>query len=281
MQSVVDLIRTEIESVLDTAVERVQAAGSSVYSSFPVPMLRAAIKRAYEAVLQDLEADTTAAFPGYLRSIAAQRAQQGSQVREVLQGFNIGMDVATERIAAQLDLDALLWWWRRRNELSFEGGAAFSEALLTAREQIIEHQLAQLQALSTPIVPIYSGVLVLPLIGSLDARRASEMTEALLEAITSYQADQVIIDITGVPVVDTDVAQYLLQATRATRLLGSQVILVGIGAYIAQTIVQLGLDLTDIVTRANLQAGIEYALAAQRLHITAIRDDEPGSGDAR
>ncbi len=92
--------------------------------------------------------------------------------------------------------------------------------------------------------------------------------ESALEQIVAYQADVLILDITGVPVVDTGVANYILQMARAVTLLGSKVVLVGIGAEIAQTIVQLGVELRDMTTLANLQAGIAYALAQQGYAIT-------------
>jgi rsbT co-antagonist protein RsbR len=106
-------------------------------------------------------------------------------------------------------------------------------------------------------------VLVLPLVGQIDPRRASQIMETLLEGISAQVADVVIIDITGVPVVDTQVANYLIQAARAARLLGAKIVLVGIGPEIAQTIIQLGVDLSDITTRANLESGISYALSLQ------------------
>jgi rsbT co-antagonist protein RsbR len=123
------------------------------------------------------------------------------------------------------------------------------------------------QELSTPIIPVYSGVLVLPLVGRIDSARAQNITETLLEAIAREQADLVLLDITGVSVVDTSVANHLLQTAHAASLLGSQVVLVGISAEVAQTLVQLGVDLGKLVTLSNLQSGIEYALDRQGLAI--------------
>lgn len=123
------------------------------------------------------------------------------------------------------------------------------------------------QELSTPIIPVYSGVLVLPLVGRLDSARAQNITEALLETIAREQAELVLMDITGVAVVDTSVANHLLQTAHAASLLGSQVVLVGISAEIAQTLVQLGVDLGKLVTLSNLQSGLEYALDRQGLAI--------------
>lgn len=126
-----------------------------------------------------------------------------------------------------------------------------------------------IQELSNPIIPLYNGVLAVPLVGRVDSARAQALTEALLEAIAREQAEIVLLDITGVAVVDTGVANHLMQTARAAGLLGSQVVLVGISAEIAQTLVQLGLDLGQLVTLSNLQSGIEYALARQGLAITA------------
>jgi rsbT co-antagonist protein RsbR len=126
-----------------------------------------------------------------------------------------------------------------------------------------------LQELSNPIIPVYNGVLVVPLVGRVDSVRAQALTESLLEAIAREQAEIVLLDITGVAMVDTSVANHLMQTSRAASLLGSQVVLVGISAEVAQTLVQLGLDLGRLVTLSNLQSGIEYALAQQGLAITA------------
>jgi rsbT co-antagonist protein RsbR len=127
-----------------------------------------------------------------------------------------------------------------------------------------------IQELSNPIIPVYTSVLVVPLVGRVDNARAQALTEALLEAIAREQAEIVLLDITGVAVVDTGVANHLMQTARAASLLGSQVVLVGISADVAQTLVQLGLDLGQLVTLSNLQSGLEYALSRQGLAITAI-----------
>jgi rsbT co-antagonist protein RsbR len=126
-----------------------------------------------------------------------------------------------------------------------------------------------IQELSTPIIPLYTGVLAVPLVGRVDSQRAQALTEAMLEAIAREQAEIVLLDITGVAVVDTNVANHLMQTARAAALLGSQVVLVGISAEVAQTLVQLGLDLGQLVTLSNLQSGLEYALSRQGLAITA------------
>jgi PAS domain S-box-containing protein len=127
------------------------------------------------------------------------------------------------------------------------------------QQQVISAQEAALQELSTPIIPIWEDVLVMTLIGSIDTARAQQMIQTLLNAIEERGVKYAIVDVTGVPIVDTRVAQYLIQVAQATELLGARSILVGIRPEVAEAIVSLGVRL-DIETRSNLQAGLEYAL---------------------
>ena len=129
------------------------------------------------------------------------------------------------------------------------------------QEELIQAQTVALQERSTPLIPISDTVLVMPLIGRIDARRANQILETLLTGIQAQQADLAIIDITGVNLVDTQVAHVLLQAARAVKLLGAQVVLTGLRPEVAQTLVSLGVDLSDIVTRGTLQSGIAYGLS--------------------
>jgi rsbT co-antagonist protein RsbR len=127
------------------------------------------------------------------------------------------------------------------------------------QEETIRAQEAALAELSTPLIPISDAVMVMPLIGAVDSRRAQLVLEALLEGVASSHALVAILDITGVPVVDTQVANALLRAAQAVKLLGAQVVLTGIRPEVAQTLVGLGADLSGIVTCGSLQTGIAYA----------------------
>ena len=117
-----------------------------------------------------------------------------------------------------------------------------------------------IRQLSAPLLPVHEGILVMPLIGHIDSARSAQVMEALLDGVQKYQAALVIIDITGVPMVDTAIANHLIQAAHAVSLLGAQCVLVGISPEVAQTLVQLGVDLSRLVTRSDLQAGIAYAM---------------------
>lgn len=138
------------------------------------------------------------------------------------------------------------------------------EALAKSRTELTttrENLMRTIRELSTPVLPIHDGVLVVPLVGHLDSQRSAQFTDTLLLAIQQHRAETVIIDITGVDLVDTAVANHLLQAMRAAALLGTECVLVGIAPQIARTLVQIGVDFGALTTRRDLQAGIAYALA--------------------
>ena len=128
------------------------------------------------------------------------------------------------------------------------------------QEQIIQAQQAALRELSTPLMPIADGVVVMPLIGVIDSARAQQIMESLLNGVSEYKAHVALIDITGVKVVDTQVAGVLLRAAQAVRMLGAQVVLTGISPEIAQTLVHIGSEIRDVKTKATLQEGIRYAM---------------------
>mgnify|MGYP005839299361 CR=1 FL=1 len=126
------------------------------------------------------------------------------------------------------------------------------------QEEIIAAQRSTIRELSTPIIPIDARTLIVPLIGAIDSTRAVQMTQTILEAISDQRADDVIIDITGIAVVDTSIANHLVQTAQAASLLGAHVTLAGMSPEVAQTIVQLGVKLGQLTTCSNLQAALEF-----------------------
>jgi rsbT co-antagonist protein RsbR len=131
---------------------------------------------------------------------------------------------------------------------------------ITEQKQREEHQIRTLAELSTPLLKISNNTMVMPLIGVLDTQRVQMMINTLLHGVAESQAEIVIIDITGVPVVDTQVANTLIQAAQSVKLLGAQVILSGIRPEVAQILVSLGVDLSGIPTKSSLQAAIAFTL---------------------
>ena len=135
------------------------------------------------------------------------------------------------------------------------------KAFLASREKVIRRQQEELAEISTPVIKIWERIVAVPLVGTLDSARTQLVMEALLDGIVEYEARVAILDITGVPTVDTLVAQYLVKTVAAARLMGADCIISGIRPDIAQTMVQLGVRFEDIPTRATLARAIEEAFS--------------------
>src|SRR3954466_16172179 len=147
-----------------------------------------------------------------------------------------------------------------------ERGAVEQAAL----QETIAQQRATISELQTPVIQVWEGILALPIVGTVDTARAQDMTEALLERIVATGSEIVLLDITGVPVVDTAVARHLLETVAAARLLGAEVLIVGLTTRTAMTLVHLGVDLAGVTTRMTMAKGLELAFA--RLGLRIVRD---------
>lgn len=146
------------------------------------------------------------------------------------------------------------------------------ETYVETRERTIAQQSLALLELSTPVVRLWDRVLMVPLIGVLDTQRARQTTERLLEAIAKYEATVAILDVTGVPVMDTSVAGHLMKTIAAAQMLGARVVMTGINPDGAQTMIKLGVNFTDVITRATLRAGIAESLLLVGKRIVAVKD---------
>jgi rsbT co-antagonist protein RsbR len=162
-------------------------------------------------------------------------------------------------------------------ELIDKLGMQTVNAFQQGREDLINRQRQELLELSTPVVKLWDGVLALPMIGALDSSRAQIMMESLLERIIETGSTIAIIDITGVPTVDTLVAQHLLKTVTAIRLMGADCIISGIRPQIAQTIVHLGVDLHGVITRSTLADALALALKRAGLTITSANKVDGGA----
>ena len=148
-------------------------------------------------------------------------------------------------------------------------GLYTTEVYQKGREEVIARQQQEMLELSTPVVKLWDGILALPMIGTLDSARTQVVMETLLQRIVETGSSIAIIDITGVPTVDTLTAQHLLKTVTAARLMGAECIISGIRPQIAQTIVHLGVDLADVTTKATLADA--FAIALERTGLTVVR----------
>ena len=157
---------------------------------------------------------------------------------------------------------------------------------LDNRLEMINKQQKAIIELSTPVIPLLDNILIVPLIGTIDTNRANQIMENILYGITEKEAEVVIIDITGVHLVDSTVAHHLIKAYHAARLLGATCLLVGMRPEVAQTVAQLDISFEQVVTKNNLAQGIEYALSLQgkkivdvQLEVNKIANSHTDSGD--
>ncbi|MFE5812710.1 STAS domain-containing protein [Streptomyces sp. NPDC056479] len=141
------------------------------------------------------------------------------------------------------------------------------ESTTTAGQELINRQRLELLEIATPVIKMWEGIVAVPLIGTLDSARSQVVMETLLDAVVEQHARIAILDITGVPTVDSLVAQHLMKTVAAARLMGAECIVSGIRPAIAQTIVHLGIDLSSVLTRASLADALAYALQQQGAHI--------------
>jgi rsbT co-antagonist protein RsbR len=141
------------------------------------------------------------------------------------------------------------------------------ESYSAAREQIIADQVTTMMELSTPVVRLWEGIIAVPLVGTLDSARTQLVMEKLLDTLVADEASHAVIDITGVPTVDTEVAQHLLKTVSAARLLGAECTISGIRPQVAQTIVSLGIEFGDIATKASLADALALALRQSGLKV--------------
>ena len=205
-----------------------------------------------------------------LRGISESRTQQGfttSEIANFVMSFKQPLFAQLRKDIAQ-DATAMVDEIWRATTLVDKLALYTVEVFQRAREDVINRQQAEMLELSTPVVKLWDGVLALPMIGTLDSGRTQVVMENLLNRIVETGAEIAILDITGVPTVDTLVAQHLIKTVTAARLMGADCIISGIRPQIAQTIVHLGVDLKDVITKASLADAFAVALRRRGLRVT-------------
>ena len=209
-----------------------------------------------------------------LAEISRSRAAQGFSAKETATFvFSLKRPLFTAiRDEMEKDASAMAGEMWNATELLDSLGLYTTEVYLKSREDTIRRQQEEMLELSTPVVKLWEGILALPLIGTLDSARTQVVMESLLESIVQTNSLVAIIDITGVPTVDTVVAQHLLKTVTAARLMGADCIISGVRPQIAQTIVHLGINLLDVTTKATLSDA--FSLALRKTGFTFVRSQK-------
>ena len=155
-----------------------------------------------------------------------------------------------------------------------DAGRSSDAPRLAAQQEMLESQRLTIEELETPVIEVWDRIVALPIVGTVDTARAQSMTERLLQKIVDTKSEIVILDITGVPVVDTAVARHLLETVSAARLLGAEVLLVGLTSRTAMTLVHLGIDLGGLTTRTSMAKGLELAFSKLGLEVVTKHGTE-------
>ena len=264
-------LRAQWIRTMSSSIKRVDLISKSETEAQCTALLRALVEGVRASGPSNVEGESWNSARDLLTSISSSRARQGFSP----------VDVATFVLSLKRPLFVLIREKHAGNQESlFETIWAATELLdrlalittegyIATREELILRQQQELMELSTPVVKLWEGILALPVIGTLDSARTQVLMESLLQTVVATNSKFAIIDITGVPTVDTLVAQHLLKTITAARLMGAECIISGVRPQIAQTIVHLGINLEDIVTKAKLADA--FALALQRSGRTIVR----------
>jgi rsbT co-antagonist protein RsbR len=257
-------IRTDWLKQMSTAVRRADLISNEELDSQSRELMNGIASGVKSGDITNLDGPAWAPTRETLTAISASRAKQGFSTRETatfVLSLKQAIFTAVRRENAS-DPTALFDEIWKSTLLVDKLALITADAFQASREKFIARQQEELMELSTPVVKLWDGILALPIIGTLDSARTQVVMESLLQAVVQTNSRVAIIDITGVPTVDTLVAQHLLKTITAARLMGADCIISGVRPQIAQTIVHLGIDLAGVITKAKLSDA--FALALQR-----------------
>ncbi|PYV25563.1 MAG: anti-anti-sigma factor [Acidobacteria bacterium] len=226
----------------------------------------------YDNYVETLETGTFEALQAYARNLSERIIPRGVETHEVIGIVLLLRDVLARSLFAKYQTDSALLdrildaYEPAANRVAMTVAVGFVQE----RERVIREQQEAIRVLSTPVLQVRERLLILPIIGVIDPQRARQLTEQLLRGIRTNRAKVVVIDITGVPVMDETVANHLVQTVEAARLLGATVIITGLSPEIAQTLVTIGVELGKMNTVGDLQGGIEEAERALGYKVVLI-----------
>ena len=231
----------------------------------------------YDSYVQAIETGTLEALQAYARNLSERIIPRGVETDEVVGIVLLLRDVLARSLFAKYHADfavldqVLDAYEPAANRIAITVAVGFVQE----RERVIREQQEAIRELSTPVLQVRDRLLILPIIGVIDPQRARQLTEQLLRGIRANRAKVVVIDITGVAAMDTNVANHLVQTVEASRLLGATVIVTGLSPEIAQTLVNIGVELSKMTTVGDLQGGIEEAERLLGYRVVPKGEDTP------
>jgi rsbT co-antagonist protein RsbR len=276
-----DQIRTEWLRDMSKSVQRTDLMSKTELDEQCRGLLNAVVAGVKSGSSTDITSAAWSQAREQLQSISASRARQGfspSEVATFVLSLKQPLFAAIRRDLAK-NQDKLFDAVWTATELLDNLALTTTDVYIATREELISRQQQELMELSTPVVKLWDGILALPIIGTLDSARTQVVMENLLQTVVATNSRFAIIDITGVPTVDTLVAQHLLKTITAARLMGAECIISGVRPQIAQTIVHLGINLEDVITRAKLSDA--FAMALHMSGRMVVRQTGAASGQAK
>lgn len=239
-------------------------------------LLDVLLKTLNDKNISDVHSDDFEPVHEILSGISISRARQGFSPKET--GFYVFSlkDALLKNLLTEIkdDPTSLIDGFSKVNKLMDSLGVITFETFIKGREEVILRQTDEITEISTPVIQVWEGILALPIIGTLDSARTQVVMENLLQEIVESGSTIAILDISGVPAVDSLVAQHLIKTVAATRLMGAECIISGIRPEIAQTVVHLGIDLSNIVTKSTLASALKYSFSMLKLDVKKIQKDK-------
>jgi rsbT co-antagonist protein RsbR len=274
LHELVDYLRENRNDLLEEWVRRISDA--ELLKAMSDDEINSEMATVYDNYVDALETGKVETLQGYARDLSERIIERGVETHEVLGIVMLLRDVLARSLFANYGRDAELLnqildaYEPAANRIVVTVGVSFVEE----RERVIGEQQKAIRKLSTPVMKLRERLLLLPIIGALDTQRMRQLREQLLEEIRAQRAQVVVIDITGVAEIDRGVANHLVQTVEAAGLMGAETIITGLSSEIAQTLVDLGVDLATMTTVGDLQGGLEEA---ERLHRHRPEVDENGA----
>jgi rsbT co-antagonist protein RsbR len=259
LKELVDHLREHRTNLREKWVQRITDA--RLLSAMSPQEIFSEATAVYDKYVDTLETGSVETLQEYAQDLSERIISRGVETHEVLGIVLLLRDVLARSLFERYQSDPSLLdrildaYEPAANRIAVIVGVSF----VRERERVIGEQQATIHELSTPVLQVREQLLILPIIGILDSRRATQLTEQLLDAIRTHRARVVVIDVTGVPAIDETVANHLVQTVKACRLMGAGVIITGLSPDIAQTLVTLGVDLSMMNPVGDLQGGIEAA----------------------